>query len=329
MMVVARLVPGVERHGLATLLMKKSALTDTEIRTIENAAGQMGFTVFYSPLTSSDGDIAELVGARDLSSLYAAYPVDISPPTDDRPFFFNTARLRDLIARPSVLSALLLVVMMLTVATVLAPLLLFARRQGETSSGSGRLVLYFVSIGLAFMLLEMPLMQRFMLLLGHPTYALAVVLFSILLFSSLGSYSTQGLAGPSTRRRLRLALTGMLVLGAIHLLALPRLVPRLVGLPLALRILCTVLLVGPLGLLMGMPFPLGMAVAREQNVGMIPWLWAANGSASVLSSVLAVALATTEGFSVAMAVGLLAYLTALLVQSRFVRLPTLADRRPS
>jgi hypothetical protein len=179
-------------------------------------------------------------------------------------------------------------------------------------------MIYFVGIGLGYLLLEMPLMQRFILFLGHPTYALAVVLFSLLLFSGLGSYSTQGLSAGQVRKRLQLALLSVLVLGLIYRVALPSVLRQWIGLGLGLRIGLSILLLAPLGLLMGMPFALGMAATRHsESQKWIPWLWAVNGSASVLSSVLAVALATTLGFSAAMAAGLAAYGLALLAQFGF------------
>jgi spermidine synthase len=322
LMLVGRLLnPVGERQGLATLLMKRSPFTAEEVRKIESWASQMQFAVFYTPLTQTDARVAALAAAPDIEAYCAAYPQNISPPTDDRPFFFNTLRLRDLITSPTLLTGLLVVVAFLTVLTVLAPLLLFARERVSGLASARGLVLYFVGIGLGFMLLEMPLMQRFILFLGHPTYALAVVLFSLLLFGGLGSYSTQGLSGMMLRARMRLALVGVLLLGGVYLLALPATLAKLIGLTLGLRIALTVLLLAPLGLFMGMPFALGVAMARETGrTELIPWLWAINGSASVLSSVLAVVLATTLGFTAAMAVGLAAYAAVLWIQASFRRL---------
>jgi spermidine synthase len=327
LMLVGRLLnPVGERQGLATLLMKRSPFTEEEISQIEEWATQMEFTIFYTPLTKADSRVAALAAAPDIEAYCAAYPQNISPPTDDRPFFFNTLRLRDLFTSPTLLTGLLLLVAFLTLSTVLAPLILFARERVSGMSGVGRLVLYFAGIGLGFMLLEMPLMQRFILFLGHPTYALAVVLFSLLLFSGLGSLSTQGLFGERLRTRRRMALIGVLVLGAVYLVALPVTLVQLIGLPLGLRILVTVLLLAPLGLFMGMPFALGVTFAREsEHAALIPWLWAVNGSASVLSSVLAVVLATTLGFKSAMAAGLIAYALVLVIQLSFRQTPPIAS----
>ena len=328
LMLVARLVDVGQRQGLATLLMKRSPFTTAEVRTIEDVAADMGFTIFYTPLTRADPRVAALVAAPDTAAYCAAYPKNIEPPTDDRPFFFNTLRLKDFLTQPTLLGGLLLIVALLTLLAVLTPLLLFARQQVRAVSGAGRMMLYFVGIGLGYMLLEMPLMQRFILFLGHPTYALSVVLFSLLLCSGLGSYSTQTVPAEGLRRRLRLALMGVIAIGLLYLVVLPGTLQRLIGLTLGLRIGLTVLLLAPLGLLMGMPFALGMALIRgglkapvesSERHALIPWFWAVNGSASVLSSVVAVVLATTLGFSAAMAAGLGAYAAALLLQFGFAR----------
>jgi len=315
LMVAARLVGTGPRQGLATLLMKKSAFTVEEVRKIEDVATRMGFTLFYTPLTSSDSEVAALVAAADLYAYCAAYPQNISPPTDDRPFFFNMLRLRDFLTSSTLLGALLLIVALLTLLTVLGPLWIFARQRVRSLSGAGWLIVYFVGLGLGYMLLEMPLMQRFILFLGHPTYALSVVLFSLLFFSGLGSYSTQNVPVERLQGRLRLALGSLIMVGAIYLIFLPIVLEHLIGLPLGVRVVVAALLLAPLGFLMGMPFPLGIALGRQRDtVSLIPWLWAANGSASVLSSVLAVVLATTLGFSVAMGAGLAAYVLAFVLQ---------------
>jgi hypothetical protein len=308
--------------------MKKSPFTTAEVRTIESVAADMGFTVFYTPLTQADVRVAALVEAPDTEAYCAAYPQNIEPPTDDRPFFFNTLRPKDFLTQPTLLGGLLLMVALLTLLAVLTPLLLFARQRVRGVSGAGRVMLYFVGIGLGYMLLEMPLMQRFILFLGHPTYALSVVLFSLLLCSGLGSYSTQSVPAEGLTRRLRLALLGVIAIGLLYLVVLPGTLHGLIGLALGLRILLTVILLAPLGLCMGMPFALGMAVIRHdpkapgessKRQALIPWFWAVNGSASVLSSVLAVVLATTLGFNAAMAVGLGAYVAALVLQYGFAQ----------
>jgi hypothetical protein len=174
-------------------------------------------------------------------------------------------------------------------------------------------------IGLAFLLVEIPLIQRFILYLGHPAFALATVLFALLVFSGIGSQLSRYIP-------VRLALTLLILL----LLGLPLFLPRLfawtLGLSLPLRLGLTTLMLSPLGFLMGIPFPAGIRLitrrrahspddeAQEENAPRpeIPWVWAVNGAASVVASVLAALLALTFGFSWVLRFGALCYTVALL-----------------
>jgi hypothetical protein len=171
-------------------------------------------------------------------------------------------------------------------------------------------LLYFILIGLAYLLVEIPLMQRFILFLGHPAYAVTAVLFSLLLFSGLGSQA-------SGRIPLRPALAGL----ALLLLAGPALLPtffeQALGLPLWARLGLTAAILAPVGFLMGVPFAGGVRwlTRRPGGAGLIPWMWAANGAASVVASVLAALLALSFGFGWVLRLGAMCYggawLTAL------------------
>jgi MFS family permease len=180
-------------------------------------------------------------------------------------------------------------------------------------------LLYFGLLGFAFLFIEIPLLQRFILYLGSPAYAVTAVLFALLLFSGVGSRL-------SDRLNSRYSLT--ISLGALALLCLlmPQLLTQLfggtIGLPLAARLGVTVLALAPLGFLMGMPFPGGLrwlipeaeptAAAEPAPRGDIPWIWAVNGAASVIAPILAALLALSFGFSAVLRLGALCYAIALL-----------------
>ena len=150
------------------------------------------------------------------------------------------------------------------------------------------LLLYFACLGYGFMMIEVPLLQRFVLLLGYPVYALAVVLFALLLLSCIGSLLSVRFVGQA-RRVLPLVLAAIVVIGAgvrLDSAASGRALPRCADL--ALRIVFTVVLLAPVGLLLGMPYPLGITLLREFGEGLVPWAWGLNGALSVVASVLAI-----------------------------------------
>jgi hypothetical protein len=169
----------------------------------------------------------------------------------------------------------------------------------------GRTLAYFGLLGLGFLFVEIPLMQRFILFLGQPIYAFTVVLAALLFFSGLGSLATPRL---SIRWTLPLLVAAIL----LYPLGLPLLFQALLGAPLIVRLLATGLCLAPLGFLMGTPFPGGLAWLRERAPGLIPWAWAVNGCASVLASVVAALIALSFGFSWVLVAAALAYAGAWL-----------------
>jgi hypothetical protein len=174
-------------------------------------------------------------------------------------------------------------------------------------------LLYFVALGTGFIFIEIGLMQRFILYLGHPTFALSVVLFSLLLFSGLGSYLSSKLAPQDVdpRRTLRWIIPALAALMVAYIFLLPPVLQWGLGWSTPARILFSVLLIAPLGLLMGMPFPLGFRLVARVNEPLAPWAWGVNGFASVVGSILSVMLAQTIGFSLVMALAIVIYLLGL------------------
>lgn len=257
-------------------------------------------------------------------ALYATHVYSVRPATDDRPFFFHFfrwAQTRAILQQLGktwqpwggsgylVLLALLAVSAVASVGLILMPLAL-ARLEGQGLPGSrrlkGRVLIYFGLLGLGFLFVEIPLIQRFILFLGQPIYAFAAVATALLLFSGLGSLAAQRLSP-------RWTLPPLAVLILFYPLGLSTLFQNALEAPLEVRLLVTVLALAPLGFLMGVPFPGGLAWLREQSPGMIPWAWAVNGCASVLASILAAIIALSAGFSWVLGAAALAYAGAWLV----------------
>jgi hypothetical protein len=313
-------------EGLATMLLKKSSFTPQEVGYLSAICDDLGFTILYAPGIPKDNRVSRLVTAPDLGRAIDDYPLNLTPPTDDRPFFFNFVRpgtrssptakespvYRASAEANDLLLAVLGISLAFTVAFMLAPMAW--RRKGDLRFAKrwpG--LLYFAALGVGFMLIEIPLIQRLSLYLGSPTYALAVVLFTILLSSGVGSLSTQRRHRKGALRRLRLAILALMVVVGLHLALLPRLLDATQHRTLAVRIGVSVAAIFPAGFFLGQPFPLGIRRAGSQNQEVIPWLWAVNGAASVVGSVLATIVALQAGFQVVSLAGLLCYGAALAV----------------
>jgi hypothetical protein len=256
----------------------------------------------------------------DPERLYAESSYDVRPPTDDRPFFFHFfkwSQTRAVLQQLGktwqpwggsgyfVLVALLVVALVASAALILLPLA--APRPDRLGHAQPvRSLVYFGLLGLGFLFVEIPLMQRFILFLGQPVYAFAAVAAAVLLFSGLGS-----LAAPRLPIRRTLPLLAALIL--LYPLGLPVLFRALLGAPLAARVVATGFSLAPLGLLMGTAFPGGLAWLQERAPGLVPWAWAVNGCASVLASILAAMVALSAGFTAVLVAAAGAYVGAWLV----------------
>jgi hypothetical protein len=176
-------------------------------------------------------------------------------------------------------------------------------------------LLYFLFIGAGYILIEVALIQRFVLFLGHPTYALTVVIFSMLVSSGLGSYfSRRTLKG--IQARWVKALGAIAILVALLGILAWSVVPMAVGLPLWLKIALTVLMISPVGFLMGMPFPTGLTRLEEWHKPSVRWAWSLNAASSVLGSVGALLCAIYLGLLQTLLMGSVLYLAALAIVLR-------------
>ncbi len=322
--VVARTTSGAATEGLATALFKRAPFTSNELLHIREQAETLGFTVLYLPGSPITEEVGEFITAPDHAAFVAAYPLDVSPATDDRPFFFNLIRLGDLldaslnrsgVYRMSLeavymLSAVIGVALFFGVLFVILPLLLSNRRNAQLTRPSFSLLGYFALLGIAFMLMEIPTIQKFTVYLGRPVYSLAVALFSILLFSSLGSLWSSRWAATSLTRNLRWVFPLLAFCILLHAATALWPLPQTQNLPLAARLLVTLLLLAPPSFLMGIPFPSGIRWMSAQRRGAVPWIWSINGVMSMLGSALATALAIQIGFRATLVIAAVLYALA-------------------
>lgn len=334
--VLANLTPDrVVDEGLAGMLLKKTPFTPDEVTALIGQAERLDFEVLYAPGVTGPqaSPVAEFVLAADRGAFIDSYPVDISPATDNRPFFFSVVRLGDLgndeFARSAIYGfgaeATRTLIFTLIISVALAALLIvlplaLGRGAALRQPGGGAYIAYYALLGLGFILVEIPMLQKMSIYLGSPTYALVVILFSLLFFSGIGSLLSQRTAPVRILPDLRLTIAALLALILVYALALPEVLRATQGLPLAARALLVVAMLAPAGLLMGRPFPMGLRHVEAAGVGkLMPWLWAANGTLSVVGSVTATIMAINLGFAAVFTVGALAYALALLATLGFGR----------
>jgi len=310
--------------GVGTILVSRSPFSEKDLATIGEVARRLLFEIVLSPKVALDETFAKIASGQGLKEFASQYPLNIAAPTDDSPFFFHMLRLRNVLRRDLwqqgtvtfnmkavfVLASLLLTVIVLTLLCIIVPLTLTSRK--AVLQGALPLFVYFAGIGFGFMLIEISQLQRLIVFLGHPTYGLAVVLFALLLSSGLGSFLTgnvtvEGARGSGAIRLLMLL--GILVLFG---LVTPYATRQFQGSVTRLRILLAVAILFPLGLFMGMAFPLGMKVASQKSAQLTPWLWGINGATSVCASVLAVVIALSSGISTSFWTGFGCYIAAAL-----------------
>ena len=310
---------------LATLIVAKQALTADEIGRLRDRVKAQHFTVLFSPDSETDIPILrQIVHAKDaaaLAVLSAEHHLDFSVTTDSRPFFFNQLNALDfksiqraldagegIMAGNLLASMTILLIMaisgLLALFSMIVPALPSIRRTSPALAGLG--TCYFFLTGLGFMFVEIGVIQRVSIFLGHPVHGLAIGLFSIILSTGIGAMLSERLPLTSFRR---IAVWSLLT--GCFVAALPSWFPVLVetfeGTSLPQRALVSLLAIVPSGLLMGFGFPTGMRLINRIDRGPTPWFWAINGAAGVLATSIAVATSITFSIDVSLWIGAVCY----------------------
>src|SRR5215471_11748217 len=356
----------VRSWNTTTLLVKNGQLTGQDMAKIRRFADERAFDLAFLPGMAReeanrfnvldqhyffDSAVALLGPQRE--EFLRHYKFDVAPATDDRPYFFDFFKwqaLPELLERRTlggaalldwgyvVLVATLVQASVLALVLILTPLLWLGRHRPPAALARWRIALYFLAIGFAFLFVEIASIQRFVLFLGHPVYAIPVVLCAFLFFAGLGSGFASRLTarldalqgswpsaalirftGGEGRCRwvvrvrhpaLALAVAGIVAAAVLHLVAAPSLFRWLMPLPDTLKIAVSLVLIAPLAFFMGLPFPLALVRVAAARSGIVPWAWGINGCASVLSAILAILLAMSLGFSAVLLIALGLYLVA-------------------
>jgi hypothetical protein len=329
--VVGRSGPVEGWGAMDTVLIARKPLSADDVERVRTFFRAADMQAVYVPGSQVPNQFHDLLLSPHPEEYESSYSFDISPVSDNRPFFFYTVQPRDLWqflttasrqnadfktsneAVPLLFGLLFISLAAMALTLLLPPLVLGTRLPRQ--EGVRGFLWYFLFIGTGYILIEVGLIQRFVLFLGHPTYALTVVIFSLLAFSGAGSFASRRLLGDDQGRLVK-ALGCVAMLAALLAVVAPGLLTALVGLPLLLKIVITVAMVAPLGFSMGMPFPTALRRLEMLHAPSVRWAWSLNAAASVMGSVVALTCAIYLGLLQTMMIGGLFYLAALVVVAR-------------
>jgi spermidine synthase len=311
--------------------VKKGTFSEVEQESVLKYAADAGVSVVYLPDSVAEDTISNFIRAPDPQRIIDAFPMNIAPTTDDKPYFFSYVKwqhpfdsMTHLGDVPSVsqgnpffiLSQLVLSI----VLSVLLILLPVSRRSDLPRGETGRFLVYFSGLGLGFVFIEIAVIQKLTLFLGQPVYSLTVTLFSLLVFTGLGSLTLGRLYKPNDRRVFAVPI-GIALYLALFLALSSFFVAHLIGLPVGARIVLAAMLLAPLGILLGIPFAHGLAVVNATHPALTPWAWAINGCASVVGSILTVVISMNFGFRAVLLTAAVVYLVAFRALLRGARVP--------
>lgn len=335
---------GVRSWGSATLLLKKSKFTEKDVVLLKQFCSEYSFDPIHYPNITDDEvnrfnklehdyfyDAAINIFKGKADSIYKHYLFNIEPATDNRPYYSHFLKLSnipyfiELLGRDAlpfmdwgylVLLCTLIALVLLSVIFIILPL--FALRRSDDGKGNKlRTLLYFSGLGIGFMFIEIVMIQKSILFLGHPMYSVSAIITGILLFSGLGSLYSKQL---NAEKNFKIIAGLIFILGIFYSLLLNNLFHLMLHFPLWVKYIGALLIISPLAFFMGMPFPTGLAALSRTSSSLVPWAWGVNGFMSVISTVLATFIAIEMGFNMVFLFAILAYSIVLGVGLDFKRL---------
>ena len=314
----------------ATLLACNAPIPADALERLRAFAADNRFSLALDPDHPADDPFGlALVGSAASRRAYVdAYPYRLDPATDEAPFFFNYYRLKNLVEVPRLRSSelvygttvpighgvLLLTLVLVTVAAAIGILRPLRGRSDLHFIGRRWAGLTFAALGIGYLLVEVALLQRLTFYLGHPTYALTVVLSLLLVSSGIGAGLSRRVGAARWLASACWALPAVvLIAGAVSRWGLP----AAVGQAFTVRLIVAAALVAPLGLLMGMPFPIGLERLRAKRPALVPWAFGVNAFFTVVAAAAAPLVALSTGYSVLIAGASIAYAVALVSLGRW------------
>jgi hypothetical protein len=330
-------IAAIRSWGTLTVIVKRSELVSSDIEKIKKFSQDMRFDLVYYPgiqeresnryvkMTGNQYFEAfqHLIDRRERQQFIQEYLFDIRPVYDENPFFHYFLRMKNLgeiyrvmgekwqffIEEGYLLPVLLIHMVVVSMALIFLPVFRLTRRPAaKTGSGLVLTLIYFSALGMGFMFVEISLIQKMILPLEHPPYAMSTVILGILIGSGVGSFLSERIPWMKHPRTI-LVLSGIIVLSS---LILPEIVRSVITLALPIKSILVVIITSLIGVLMGIPFPLGLSFLETFDQRLIPWAWAVNGCFSVLAPVAAIMIAVSSGFSTVLLLGALMYLGAFI-----------------
>ena len=298
--------------SVTMVIFSKSPFTDEEIRFFSQSFSQYGYKPILVPgQIMREPYSALLNGQINLDQFYNMFETKVYPVTDDNPYFLSFEK-----PLPGVVEVLLYASVGIVAIFLLVPFAWMKRRREEevgtkrSEIGIATMIPYFAALGMGFILIELALLQKLILLMGNPTMTFALLLFTLLISSGAGSLLSARIA-KNNMKNLVFIIGGIAGLGILYFLFLPPIIYSTIAEPIEAKAAVSIAILAPIGFLMGMPLPTGMRLLKVHRPDYIPWMWAVNGAFSVLGAVLAIALGIMYGSSLAMILGILIYLIAL------------------
>ena len=329
---------------MATIIISKSPLSLDYIQHLEKAIQKNGYSLLLSPIESSlnlnrmknevISSISKVNDRRELDHYLADLDFDLTPPTDNRPFFFNQLPFKDPLqilrltkgwltdqtsqggirsgnfVATGVLLILFCIATVFVLGIIIFPISVTKNIEKRFLFAS---TAYFLLIGIGFIFIEISLLQRMNIFLGHPIYSLSIVLFTLILFTGLGSFLSNKFP-INLNLKLMLWIFSIILVSITTILFGPSFFLQFAGKSIMIRGLICVLFIIPIGILLGFGFPTGMSlVSIAGKDRLTPWLWGINGAGGVLGSIIAVILSIGQGINFTFLLGAICYL--LLVPS--------------
>ncbi len=327
--------------GTISFFIKKSPYSAREIKTLKDFCETYFVDlVFYPGIKPEEANIYnryeeplyynfthQLLSSSGHQSFYKDYLFQVEPVVDDRPFFANFFKLSKIKATFTVLGqkwlpflqgeflVLLLFVQAICVAFILVwvPVLLLRKHSRSKYPDFKKILLYFGLIGMSFMFVEITLIQKFILFLGHPLYSTALTIFALLFSSGIGSLLSKKLLGHHPKKNVIFPLLSAACLILGYTLVLPVLFKSMIGWALLPKLFLSFCLIFPLGFMMGFPFPTGIRFLARTERAIIPWAWATNAFSSVVNSIAALMFAFWVGYNCVLVLAAIGYLIAPLL----------------
>lgn len=309
------------------VVFSKSRFTEEEIEYFSSNFERYGFKPILIPGQVMREPYAQLLtGKIGLEQFHDLFQTKAYYVTDDSPYFLSHEK-----PFPSIIQSLLNYSIVIAITFLIIPFAWILRTKKsygteKSQLGIARIIPYFAALGMGFILIELALLQKLILLLGNPTTTFAILLFTLLLSSGSGSLLSSRIIRSSTKN-LIFIIAGIVALGIIYVAFLQPIIYSVIAEPFWTKAAISIAILTPIGLLMGMPLPTGMRLLKVHRPEYIPWMWAVNGAFSVLAAVLAVILGIMYGSSYAMTIGILTYLIALGLSLTWKRMPITREIR--